>query len=391
MRMERNRRVSKYTPPVSPDPSQADLKMPTANTDAAKTVSKKAGANDSTAKAISKKPAANAAPAKAVTQRSAANAVAAKAVTKTPAANAAPAKTVSRKSTPKPKPKTSQPVQKRSSGSNQVQGFRPENNPEQQVKPSSHSVRGRVLYVVVLIALLGVFLYASYQVAAYLVQTRQAKQEEEMIHTMIADSATETPPEETSVPSPTPPEATAAPSPTPTLGYVNSRAAIPDAPAMKDTTSRPAKPEVLIQFNNALAINPDTVGQLQMGESINTYVVQRDNSYYLRRSFTGEYSFSGAIFLDVTCSIYPRSRNLIIHGHNMHNGTAFGKLSRYDDVAYLNKYPHIEFSTLYDSGLYTPFAVVYYSIDRNLTSIWISTRLIRCRIRNFRIMSARFN
>ncbi len=125
----------------------------------------------------------------------------------------------------------------------------------------------------------------------------------------------------------------------------------------------PEMPEVLQKFSQALSINSDTVGQLQMGESISTYVVQRDNTYYLRRSFTGEYSFSGAVFLDVTCSVYPQSRVLILHGHNMHDGTAFGKLSRFDDLDYLNRYPLIRFSTLYEAACYIPFAAVYYSVD----------------------------
>ncbi len=243
------------------------------------------------------------------------------------------------------------PHNRRNSCTYQAQGFRPESNNGQQRKRKP-VVRQRVLYGVVLFALVGVFVFASYQVIAYLVQTHQAKQEEQMIQGMIAESQTSAPPEET-----------AAPTPAPTEDRSESSAVIPSIPTANPIYSRPAKPEILIQFTNALAINPDTVGQLQMGESINTYVVQRDNSYYLRRSFTNEYSFSGAIFLDVTCSIYPKSRNLIIHGHNMHNGTAFGKLSRFDEIAYLNKYPHIEFSTLYESAMYTPFAVVYYSVD----------------------------
>ena len=76
-------------------------------------------------------------------------------------------------------------------------------------------------------------------------------------------------------------------------------------------------------------------------------------SYYLRRSFTGEYSMSGAIFLDVRPVLsIRRAVCSFIHGHNMHNGTAFGKLSRFDDIDYLNKYPHIKFSTLYESAMY---------------------------------------
>jgi len=134
-------------------------------------------------------------------------------------------------------------------------------------------------------------------------------------------------------------------------------------PAPTNSQIQKPKPDVLIAFAKPLSINPDTVGQLKVGESINTYVVQRDNVYYLTHSFSGEYSFSGAIFLDVSCSIYPRSRNLIIHGHNMKNGTAFGKLLRYERIEYLNQYPIIYFSTLYEADNYIPFAVVHYSID----------------------------
>lgn len=213
--------------------------------------------------------------------------------------------------------------------------------------------RRKGVYLAVMAILLCVFAYAAYQVIAYLLQSRQAAQEERMIQEIIAQSETAAVPDETS-----------APSPVPSAEPANSQEPLPAGlPLTQAAASAVARPAVLLQFNKALEINPDTVGQLEMGESISTYVVQRDNSYYLRRSFTGEYSFSGAIFMDVTSSIYPRSRNLIIHGHNMHNGTAFGKLSRFDDIDYLNRYPFIKFSTLYETARYIPFAVVYYSID----------------------------
>ena len=241
-------------------------------------------------------------------------------------------------------------TKKRNPSAHQPQGFRPEPAPKQHQSKRT-SARRKALYILILAVLLCLFVYAAYQVIEYLFQTRLAIQEEQKIQTMIAQSETSAPTEELATPSPTPTEDLAQPTPTRELSSAYY------------TSTTPARPEVLIQFNSALAVNPDTVGQLEMGESINTYVVQRDNSYYLRRSFSGEYSFSGAIFLDVTCSIYPKSRNLILHGHNMHNGTAFGKLSRFDDIDYLNKYPHIQFSTLYETSLYIPFAVVYYSID----------------------------
>lgn len=218
-----------------------------------------------------------------------------------------------------------------------VQGYRP--SPE--AKPKR---RSKALYTILLIALAAVFVYASVQLILYLVQSDQAKWEEAMIKTLIMESETLQQPD-------------AAPTVTPGAPAAAEPSVQSRAPAQT------VKPDVLIQFQSALAINPDTVGQLQMGESIRTYVVQRDNSYYLRHSFSGEYSFSGAIFLDVTCSIDPQSRNLILHGHNMQDGTAFGKLSRFDSLAYLNKHPFIEFSTLYENARYIPFAAVYYSID----------------------------
>ncbi len=209
----------------------------------------------------------------------------------------------------------------------------------------------RYLYRITLGVLACVFLFASFQVIQYFVKSHQAKQEERMVQAMIAANE----------PSPAPagrdePQPTATPEAPPTAQPA-AAAALPAA------FQPPPMPEVLPKFTQALLANPDTVGQLQMGESINTYVVQRDNTYYLRRSFAGEYSFSGAVFLDVTCSIYPQSRVLILHGHNMHDGTAFGKLSRFDDIDYLNRYPVIRFSTLYEAASYIPFACVYYSVD----------------------------
>ena len=233
----------------------------------------------------------------------------------------------------------------------QTGGYHP---PEISAKPPARTYgqRRRAAYLAIMVVLFGVFVFAAYQVIAYLIQSRQAMQEEQMIQELIAQSESTAAPDATALsPMPTAePEHTLPPAPT-------------NLPVTQTAYSAAARPQVLLQFNKALEINPDTVGQLEMGESINTYVVQRDNSYYLRRSFTGEYSFSGAIFMDVTCSIYPRSRNLILHGHNMHNGTAFGKLSRFDNIDYLNQYPFIKFSTLYETARYMPFAVVYYSID----------------------------
>jgi len=228
-----------------------------------------------------------------------------------------------------------------------VQGYYPQPRPsktQSQQKPLNRTGLQRIA----LLFLVSVFLFAVYQISAYFIHSHRAKQEEAMIRTLIAETSDNE--VESGDPSPV---VQNTPSPAPT--------ALPKENVYIEP--EPKAPETLTQFSKPLLINPDTVGKLKLGESIDTYVVQRDNSYYLRRSFTGEYNFSGAIFLDVTCSIFPQSRMLIIHGHNMKDGTAFGKLSRYDSLHYLNQYPVIRFSTLYESGEYQPFAAVYYSTN----------------------------
>ena len=224
--------------------------------------------------------------------------------------------------------------------------------PKQRFKP-----RFKPLNAIILSLLLAGFLYAAYQIVYYCIQTTNARHAENNIVELIA-GAEASAAEVTVIPTINQNSAAVvSPAPTATPSIVAAAAVSGNTP--QQTT----EPEVLIQFNNALAINPDTVGQLHMGESINTYVVQRDNSYYLRHSFYDEYSISGAIFLDVSCSICPQSRNLILHGHNMQNGTAFGKLLRFKSLDYRNEYPVIHFDTLYQTADYTPFAAVYYSID----------------------------
>ena len=71
---------------------------------------------------------------------------------------------------------------------------------------------------------------------------------------------------------------------------------------------------------------PDVVGYVSIPSiSINYPVVQTtDNDYYLNHLITGEVSTSGSIFLDYRCpSDATGSRNTVLYGHNMNNGSMF--------------------------------------------------------------------
>ncbi len=72
-------------------------------------------------------------------------------------------------------------------------------------------------------------------------------------------------------------------------------------------------------------MNPDYVFWLQIPNTEIDYpVVQRDNDYYLKRDFFGEKNKHGTIFLDERCDV--QGDFLLIHGHNMKDGTMFGSL-----------------------------------------------------------------
>ena len=66
-----------------------------------------------------------------------------------------------------------------------TQGYFPARPPAETGKPQA-AKPSRLLYRLVLAALLCVFLFASYQVIRYFVKSHQAKQEEQMVQALIA-------------------------------------------------------------------------------------------------------------------------------------------------------------------------------------------------------------
>lgn len=75
------------------------------------------------------------------------------------------------------------------------------------------------------------------------------------------------------------------------------------------------------------------------GTDIDYPVMQKqgDPEYYLRRNYKGEYSYSGTPFLDKNCNI-RFSKNLIVYGHNMKDGTMFSDLTKYKDLQFCTEH-----------------------------------------------------
>ena len=107
--------------------------------------------------------------------------------------------------------------------------------------------------------------------------------------------------------------------------------------------------------------NPDLRGWIRVPEyGIDLPVVQGpDNDYYLRRSFTGEWSLAGTPFFD--CRIedfHTLPRNTVVYGHNMRrNDIMFGVFQNLRTVEGYQACPVIEVDTLYREYRWFVYAV----------------------------------
>lgn len=119
-------------------------------------------------------------------------------------------------------------------------------------------------------------------------------------------------------------------------------------------------PEILEQYADLYAQNPDLIGWLKIpGTNIDYPVMQTkaDPEYYLHRGFDGNYLYEGTLFLDAGSDILLPSANFLIYGHNMKNNTQFGQLPDYLDESFYTAHPVIQFDTIYETGSYEVIAV----------------------------------
>ena len=102
-------------------------------------------------------------------------------------------------------------------------------------------------------------------------------------------------------------------------------------------------PHFQIDYGALSGVNADFTAVLHVPVLSITYPVvkSKDNEEYLHRTFEGKANFAGSIFLDANAKGSYDHKNTFIFGHNMKNGTMFGKLKyflRDDQLANSNPY-----------------------------------------------------
>ena len=81
-----------------------------------------------------------------------------------------------------------------------------------------------------------------------------------------------------------------------------------------------------------------------------------DPEHYLRRNLNGERRVAGTLFFQADCTMDGRS--LIVYGHNMADGTMFGKLPMYMDSIFRGEHRRIILQTPDGVHQYTVAAVL---------------------------------
>ncbi len=96
-----------------------------------------------------------------------------------------------------------------------------------------------------------------------------------------------------------------------------------------------------VDFEALKAQNSEAVGWLFSENGVINYpLMQTDNNeYYLNHLISGKENINGSLFLDYLCNDDFSSRNTLIYGHSMKNGTMFATLLRYRNQAYYDAYP----------------------------------------------------
>ncbi|MGN0775306.1 MAG: class B sortase [Candidatus Ventricola sp.] len=213
-------------------------------------------------------------------------------------------------------------------------------------------------------ALVAVMILSLVMIASILLRSARTRKLNEELSALHAGQITLAPfaaedalpastPEPTAVPTASPePSVAAAPAPSP--------AAEEAAAARFHQVGGTPLPHMETLYNQ----NHDLIGWLSISDVIDLPVMYRDNRYYLTHDFTRAKNASGTIFLDENHRFTEKTQNLLLHGHNMKDGTMFGRLVHYiQDIDYYRGHPFVRFDTLWETEEYVIFAVMRVPLD----------------------------
>ena len=170
--------------------------------------------------------------------------------------------------------------------------------------------------IALIILLLGVFIFSSWQIVDALLEYRKGVQTYDALEDYISIPETTPAPEQ------------------------NQNTPIEEIQVeVQQPTADSIFPSV--DFQALQTLNEDVVGWIYIPDTqINYPILQGDdNDDYLYHLLTGEYNSSGSIFLDAEVAANFSGQNSPIYGHNMKNGTMFKDITGYKKQAFFDAHP----------------------------------------------------
>ncbi len=131
------------------------------------------------------------------------------------------------------------------------------------------------------------------------------------------------------------------------------------------TTEIETKYTIRPQFHDLLAVNKRIVGWISVDNTkINNPILHADNNeFYLNHNYKDRESRAGSVFMDYRNDALDISRNTILYGHAMKDGTMFGSLKNYLNQDYADAHRTIYLDTLYEGYDIEVFAAYETTID----------------------------
>lgn len=115
---------------------------------------------------------------------------------------------------------------------------------------------------------------------------------------------------------------------------------------------------VMKQSQAMQEINSDFVGWINIPGVLSLPVAYRDNEYYINHNFYREENESGTVFLDAGHPFEEKSQYLLMHGHNVYDGSMLAMLTHFRNSDYIKAHPYLYFNTLYRQERYELFGVM---------------------------------
>lgn len=137
----------------------------------------------------------------------------------------------------------------------------------------------------------------------------------------------------------------------------------------EEGTEKGKKPAVgeTINWDELKKINDEIVGWIQMDNTHIDYPVlwhkgdDRTYQYYLNHNYKKEWDAFGSIFLDYRCTKGTDSKNTVLHGHHIQDGSYFGDLMKFGGTSgnldFYKENPTLEFDTPDSNGTYKIISV----------------------------------